>query len=77
MRASCLPVQIQPQHGDAHVAQDLDGFEDCGLVCVEFFGNRPDVLFAADAEEGKAGAEGFEGFYSTENIISNKANEYG
>lgn len=70
LRARPLPVQIQLQHGDAHVAEDLDCFENRSLVGIELFGDRADVLFWADAEDGEARAEGGEGFNSAEDVVS-------
>ena len=70
LRAGPLPVKIQLEHGDGHKAEGLDGFKDDGLVGVEFFGDRADVLFCADAEDREARAEGVEGFNSAEDVVS-------
>lgn len=70
LRAGLLPAQIQLEHGDAYEAENLNGFEDGGLVGVELFGDRADVLFVADEEEGEAGAERIEGLDGAEDVVS-------
>lgn len=69
-------MQIQLQHGDADKTKDLDGFENGGLVSVEFFGDGPDVLFGAHAEDGEAGTQRVEGFDSVKDVISIASSVY-
>lgn len=63
-------MEVQLQHGDGYEAERLDGFKNGGLIGVELFGDRADVLFCADAEDGETRAEGVEGFNSAEDVIS-------
>lgn len=70
LRARLLPLQVQLQHRDAHVAEDLDRLENGRLVGVELFGDRPDVLLVSYGYDGEAGAEGFEGFDGAEDVVA-------
>lgn len=47
------PAQVEHEHGDADVAEDLGGLEDRGLVRVELLGHGADVRLVADLDDGE------------------------
>lgn len=64
-----VPGQVVPQHAHAHVAQDLDGLDDGGLVVAELLGHAAHVLFSADLEDRVAPAEGLQGADSAADVV--------
>lgn len=63
------PAQVDHQHGDADVAEDLDGLEDGALVGAELLRHGADVGLVADADDGVAGAEGLEGADGAQDVV--------
>lgn len=69
MRAGALPVEIDLQHGQGDVAEQLDGLEDGALVGVEFLGDAADQAAMANLHDGEARAEGRQGIDGALDIV--------
>lgn len=63
------PPQVDHEHGDADVAEDLDGLEDGALVGAELLGHAADVALVADLDDGVAAAERLERAHGPQHVV--------